>query len=161
MKQKKITPVLALLLCLLIGLLQTCKKNEYQYKFKYVDLVQFFPYFTKVFEEHTLKFVKRDLDRSKYILKGFKTYRDQLPRTWAVEKESTIIAYFSQLEDKTVVLRCRPFNPPGQPLQEGDVFINGAYLKKIIFEKTGQYEWFQSYDFQMEVLKVSPGFWHE
>jgi arylsulfatase A-like enzyme len=140
MKRKKVTPVLVLLLLPLIGLLQTCKKSEYRYKFKYVDLVQFFPYLTKVFEEQTLKFVKRDLDRSKYILKGFKTYRDQLPRTWAVEKESTIIAYFSHLEDKTVVLRCRPFNPPGQPRQEGDVFINGSYLKKIIFEKKGQYE---------------------
>lgn len=140
MKCKKITPVLVLLLFHLISLLQTCRKSEYQYKVKYVDLVQFFPYFTKVFEEHTLKFVKRDLDRSKYILKGFKTYWDQLPRTWAVEKESTIITYFSHLEDKTVVLRCRPFNPPGQPLQEGDVFINGSYLKKIIFEKTGHYE---------------------
>ncbi|UCH95012.1 MAG: sulfatase [Candidatus Aminicenantes bacterium] len=140
MKRKKVTPVLVLLLFPLIGLLQTCRENEYQYKFKYVDLVQFFPYFTKVFEEHTLKFVKRDLDRSKYILKGFKTYRDQLPRTWAVQKESTIITYFSHLEDKIVVLRCRPFNPPGHPSQEGDVFINGSYLKKIIFEKTGHYE---------------------
>jgi arylsulfatase A-like enzyme len=140
MKHKKVTPVLVLLLFLLMGLHQTCRKSEYQYKFKYLDLVRFFPYFTRVFEEHTLKFVKRDLDRSKYILTGFKTYKDQLPRTWAVEKESTIITYFSHPEDKTVVLRCRPFNPPGQPPQEGDVFINGSYLKKIIFDKAGHYE---------------------
>ena len=76
----------------------------------------------------------------KYILKGFKTYSYLLPRTWAVEKESTIIAYFSHPEDKTVVFRCRPVNPPGHPPQESEVFINGTYLKKIIFEKKGHYE---------------------
>ncbi|MCP5045559.1 MAG: sulfatase [bacterium] len=126
-----------LLLLLLTVLLQTCKKEEFNRR--YVNLVEFFPYLTRVFEEDRLTFSDKDIERSGYTLKGFKKYRDQLPRTWAMEKESTIVAYFGHREDKTAVLRCRPFNPPGQPHQEADIFINHRFLKKLALKEKDRY----------------------
>lgn len=122
------------LLFVLAALLQTCKQDHYQYK--YVNLAEFFPYMTKIFEEHTPQKIKR----LKHALKGFRIYRKGLPTAWAVEKESSIITYFSELADKTVVLRCKPINPPGEPHQVGKIFINGNYLEKIEFKKAGQYQ---------------------
>jgi arylsulfatase A-like enzyme len=128
---------LLVLIFVLPALLQTCKENRYKYK--YVSLDAFVPYMTKVFEENTYEFVPRNIKRLKHVLKGFRIYRKKIPITWAVERESSIIAYFSELADKTVVLRCSPFNPPGQPHQLGEIFINGNYLRKIVFKNKGQY----------------------
>jgi len=125
------------ILFFVMGLVQTCKKPQYNHK--YVDIAAFFPYLSKGFEAQTLKFNNKDVRWSRYRLKGFRTFKDQLPRKWAIGKESTIIAYFTQLRDKTVRFHCRPFNPPGQPVQEGKIYINGAFLKKITFNKKGQY----------------------
>lgn len=147
MKYKKIMLVPVLFLFILLGLMQTCKKSENKHKYKFIELVEFYPYFTKVFEEHIIKFIKKDRQRKKYQLKGFRTYDYQLPRTWAVGKESTISAYFSQLDDMKVVVRCRPFNPPGQPRQESEVLINNTFLKKIVFDKKAQYEFIIPMDF--------------
>jgi hypothetical protein len=127
-------------LCLLAALtvvLPDCQKKDYRYT--YVNLAEFFPYLTRGMEVSTLKFVGNDLRESRYRLSGFKTYKDQLPRNWAVEKESSITPYFTELEDKKVILRCRPFNPPGQPLQEGEIFFNGTFLKKMVVATRGQY----------------------
>jgi len=136
LKYKKLNvPILLILLTLIT---QTCRKDRYNYD--YVNLRALFPYLTKAFEAQTLKFIKKDVQRSNYGLEGFQTYGDQQPRIWAVEKESTIIAYFSEVEDKTAELKCQPFNPPGQPLQEGVIFINGNFLKKTVFSKKGRYE---------------------
>ena len=118
--------------------MQTCRKVQYNYR--YIDLASFFPYISKAFEAQTLKFIKRDVRWSNYILEGFRTYGDQTPHTWAVDKESTIIAYFTEPEDKQVDFLCRPFNPPGQPLQESEIFINGTFLTKITFPDLGRYE---------------------
>jgi arylsulfatase A-like enzyme len=127
-----------LLLTVLLGVQPNCHKKRCEQK--YVNLPEFFPYLTRGFEVSTLKFVGKDHQESRCRLSGFRTYKDQLPRTWAVEKESTITTYFSELEDKTVTLRCRPFNPPGQPLQEGELFFNGTFLKKITVAEKGQYQ---------------------
>gem|GEM_PF-1534189 len=130
-----------LLLLFLMGSLQSCKKSENEYK--YVNLVDFFPYLTKGFEENSFHFTKkyknRDKTGSTYGLKGFNTYRRKVPKTWAVEKESCITVFFSELEDKSAALECSPFNPPGQPFQVGDIYINNHFLQKIKFEKEGKY----------------------
>jgi arylsulfatase A-like enzyme len=125
------------LLAALIGVLPNCQKRRYQYI--YVNLADFFPYLTRGVEVSTMKFVGKDLDESRYRLSGFKTYSDQLPRNWAVEKESTITAFFTEPEDKEITLRCRPFNPPGQPLQEGEIFFNGTLIKKLVVAGKGRY----------------------
>jgi arylsulfatase A-like enzyme len=122
-----------------MGFLQTCKKNKNEYI--YVNLVDFFPYLTNAVEENFFDFTKKYKNRygSDYLLKGFKFFRRKVPKIWAVEKKSTITLFYSELEDKSVVLECFPFNPPGQPFQVGEIYINNIYLQTIKFEKEGKY----------------------
>lgn len=132
------------LLFILTGLFQSCNNTNSSkasdYSFMYVNLIEFYPYLTKVSEVDILKFVKKDIERSGYMLKGFSTYGDQLPRTWATEKESTLTVYLTNPEDKTVTFKCRPYNPPGQPPQAGDIFINGTPLTTIEFKEKAEYQ---------------------
>lgn len=126
-----------ILILALPALFQTCKKNDYQYQ--YVNLEAFFPYMTKAFEENTYPLIQKNIKKLRHMLKGFRIYKRRQPIVWAVEKESSITAYFSHLTDKTVMLTCTPFNPSGQPHQAAEIFINGNHLKKIEFAKEGQY----------------------
>lgn len=132
---KKTYIILVLVLFIVSG--QTCKKSEKIYQ--YINLLDYFPYLTKVYEENYFDFVYNDTRDSRYLLKGFKSYKQKNPKTWAIRETSTITVFISELEDITVTFNCRPLNPPGKPFQASRIFINGHYLQELIIKERGKY----------------------
>jgi arylsulfatase A-like enzyme len=131
---------LALALILSAIIHQSCSNRDSVF-IKFADIAQFL---TRENETRFIDFGAKDQSDEKYLAKGWgpseeerdsgKTFR------WALGRESSLLVYFADLVDRSLKIECRPFQRPGEPPQECDIYANDQFLRKMIFAQNGTYD---------------------
>lgn len=121
-------------------LLSSCSKKE---RSEYIDFVDMFSYVAQEFETEHVDFGDKDNSDRKYLKvgwgsawrdeKGDKTFR------WAYGRQSQVEIYISDISNKLVRMEYASFNPPDQPVQIADIYLNENHLTQIEFKQDGDH----------------------
>ena len=104
---------------------------------EYTSLIELYACLSKNLETQRIHFGNKNRSDEKHLLEGWGRAREAGQShevfRWGIGKESSLLVHFSELNDKQIVMECRPFNPPKTDRQAADVYINGNYLEHIGF----------------------------